>query len=87
MKVKAEPSAKFATAKRSNGSVAAVIDNATSFDKRARVTPEILPPVTDTSNASKREPCALAKEGSVVWTLTEERKRAGLAGRKIFKWA
>ncbi len=40
VKVKAEPSAKFATAKRSNGSVAAVTDNAASFDKRARVTPE-----------------------------------------------
>ena len=63
-KVKAKLSAKFATAKRSNGSVAAVTDNATSFDKRARVTPEMLPPVTDTSNASKRELCALAKEGS-----------------------
>ena len=59
----AEPSAKFATAKRSNGSVAAVTDNA-ELHKRARVTPEMLPPVTDTSNARKREPCALAKEGS-----------------------
>jgi hypothetical protein len=59
----AEPSAKFATAKRSNGSVAAVTDNA-ELHKRARVTSEMLPPVTDTSNARKREPCALAKEGS-----------------------
>ena len=38
-KVKAELSAKFATAKRSNGSIAAVTDSATSFDKQARVTP------------------------------------------------